>query len=76
MDESIFPSARWQKRVIAERDELKIKLDALTAFIRGPGFAALDHENIYLLCEQQIVMIEYLDILDTRIQLFTQPREG
>lgn len=59
-----------QKRVIVERDELKIKLDKLITFINSDLFKKLKKYDQHLLCDQNICMAKYLEILNARINNF------
>lgn len=60
----------FQQRVVTERDELKVKADALHSFFSGEQFSNLDSHNKCLLKEQLHYMEQYLSVLDERISLF------
>ena len=62
----------YQERVITERDELKVKYDALSSFIEHKNFDEIveDPKQKALLIKQKEVMMLYLDILNERIALF------
>lgn len=60
-----------QQRVVTERDELNVKLDALNKFIReNPVFSTLPLEDQNDLMKQFNLMWGYRDILDSRITRF------
>lgn len=59
----------YQKRVINERNDLNTKLERLNAFLDD------NHTNVILdelerLRKQTVVMQQYLEILDKRIEAF------
>lgn len=54
-------------RLIAERTELRERLEKLKTFIASPGFDPLDMENRFLLCQQELAMEQYEKILTRRI---------
>jgi hypothetical protein len=60
----------WQERVVAERDELCVKLAKLRAFKLTPEYAASPHDQRRLLEQQSETMQTYADILGARIALF------
>ena len=58
----------YEQRLIDERQELHIKLEKLTEFIYS---GKIDKVNAYeqgLLRRQEVVMAEYLDILNKRVK--------
>lgn len=57
----------WKDRLIAERTELRDRLDKLKGFIASTGFDSLDMENRFLLCRQELAMETYEKILTRRI---------
>lgn len=60
-----------EARVIAERDELRAKLKALTVFIdTNPTFVTLPKAEQDLLQKQEVLMRQYVSILTQRIALF------
>lgn len=62
----------FQKRVIKERDDLAIKIDALDIFIESSQvFKGLTPINKMLLKNQLALMQGYLVALEIRIYLFT-----
>jgi len=63
--------APHQQRVVDEAKELFLKLDALSGFIiDSPIFEKLDSEEQSRLRRQLIVMIDYHNILEERINAF------
>lgn len=68
--------APHQQRVIQEASELKVRLDALTEFIRKENnelFKSLSVREQALLEAQRSTMDAYLEILNKRIELFGEP---
>jgi len=61
-----------QERVIAEKQELDSKIEKLQSFLKSPKFDELvpDAEDAYLLVKQKFTMIEYSNILQSRINRF------
>ena len=59
-----------EQRVVSEKDELKIKLDALISFLQNGQPKFIDDKNWVLLQEQADAMNHYYTILDCRIDLF------
>lgn len=59
----------WQERLVAENDELQVRLDKLESFIVGPLFGQLSPTHRHLLKAQAGVMRAYWEILAARIQL-------
>lgn len=64
VEESILLS-----RVKAERFDLGMKWNSLSAFLGSSGYRALSHDHQLLLTEQQEVMVRYSQILVKRIAL-------
>ena len=62
----------WQERVVAERDELKEKLQKLADFLDSPAWYVLDGTNQRLLEAQASAMSTYLSILNLRISAFKE----
>lgn len=61
-----------QQRVVTERDELKYKTKALTTFIDlNATFSTLPKREQELLQQQEVIMRNYITVLDQRIALFT-----
>jgi len=60
----------FQKRVVAERDDLKVKLDALCKFFKTDTFSNLPEDEKHRLYDQQATMFRYTEILDDRINHF------
>lgn len=61
----------YQQRVVEEKAELDKKIEALNAFIEeSPIFGTLDSDEKTRLKDQSMVMQEYSDILDERIEAF------
>ena len=54
--------------LIADRDELATKLAALSKFITTPAFNAIATEEAARLHLQKAIMVQYLEVLDLRIQ--------
>ena len=61
-----------QQRVVQERDDLAVKIEALGTFIdnQNPVFKNLDIEDQFLLKQQLTMMVEYHRVLDARINRF------
>ena len=59
-----------EQRVVSEKDELKIKLDALISFLQNGQPKFIDDKNWVLLQEQADAMNWYYTILISRIELF------
>ena len=61
-----------EQRVVVERDELKSKTKALTTFIDlNATFSTLPKREQELLQQQEVLMRNYVTVLDQRIALFT-----
>lgn len=60
----------YQDRMIAERNELKTRLDRLYRFQATPEYLQLEPEDRDLLVNQSVAMNHYLIILDKRIARF------
>lgn len=60
----------YQKRVIAERDELDTKLRRLAGFIQQDTFSPGSNAEHELIVQQYYAMEEYLVILNKRIKLW------
>lgn len=60
----------YQENVIAEKDELNIKIQKLDAFICSKKFEEVSPKEHWLLVEQLIHMREYYNVLIKRIELF------
>ena len=59
----------FKKRLLEEAQELAVKTNKLSDFMRTPSFINLDRENKDLLYSQSRVMSEYLQILGKRLEL-------
>jgi len=59
-----------EQRVVSEKDELKIKIDALISFLQNGQPKFIDDKNWVLLQEQADAMNHYYTILISRIELF------
>jgi hypothetical protein len=59
-----------QERVVAESNDLRQKLDKLSAFIGGDIFNKLDREDRDLLIAQRVFMDAYFGILRQRSARF------
>ena len=62
----------FQKRVIEEKNELDIKIEKLSGFIKGETFKTLNIIDSTLLELQYLSMVQYSQILTKRIALFVQ----
>lgn len=60
-----------EERVVAERDDLKRKLERLEAFLHSPRINDIDQQEAHRLRRQAEVMSEYLGILNSRIEHFS-----
>ena len=60
----------YQKRVVAEREELNDRLDRLIVFLGGDVFPELSVAEQERLKKQAMLMQDYLEILDERIENF------
>ena len=60
-----------QQRVVDEADELRTRLEKLSAFIGGEVYLTLDEGERSRLSRQAAVMCDYLDILTERIAAFS-----
>lgn len=61
----------YQLRVIEERDQLKIKFDALVSFLSDkPKMRVINFKEGWLLFMQSFCMYRYLRVLDKRIKNF------
>ena len=58
-------------RMLDERSELTIKLNALMAFMKTDEFLRIPIEHRQLMFEQRFVMAQYIEILNNRIKLAT-----
>lgn len=61
-----------QQRVVQERDDLAVKIEALGMFIdtQNPVFKNLDIEDQFLIKQQLTIMVAYHRVLDARIYRF------
>lgn len=64
------PLLPHQQRVVAERAELRERLDKLGVFVNGATFPNVDYAEQNRLLRQQNLMMELLDVLDERIAAF------
>lgn len=60
----------WLSRVLAERDELLVKINKLSSFIHSNKELTVDELAFSLLKEQLTAMQAYESILTKRINLF------
>ena len=60
----------YQKRVIAEKAELDLKIIKLATFIHSDKFSALDSKGRDMLHHQLVTMIEYGRCLYVRVDNF------
>lgn len=61
----------YQQRVIQERDTLVSKKTALDGFVSSETFANVEETERRRMLRQQTVMGEYIEILNERINNFT-----
>lgn len=59
-----------EKRVVAERDDLSLKLSNLRNFMTTPTFTNLDATERGRLQTQEVHMTRYLGVLEERIEVF------
>jgi hypothetical protein len=65
----------YQFRVVKEKAELEVKIEALETFIESnPIFPTLPEEERGLLQSQLDVMLGYAGILESRIELFGEKK--
>ena len=58
----------WQERLMTERDELADKLGKLKVFLENEeNLKPIANNDVALLMAQKYAMMQYLDILNTRI---------
>lgn len=63
----------YQLRVVEERDQLKIKLDALLLFLGNKQkMKTIKFRDGWLLFMQAFCMARYLNVLDKRIKNFSK----
>jgi hypothetical protein len=60
----------WQQRVVDEADELLQKLQALAMFRNSTVAEALSDDDKHLLVHQELVMQQYMLVLNQRIKRF------
>ena len=60
----------YQERVLEERAQLNDRLNKLDAWLYTEKFNCLSLDDQDLLITQQRIMVEYLDVLDQRINNF------
>ncbi len=60
----------YQERVVKERDSLVAKKAALVSFIASEAFATVEESEKRRMLRQEVVMGEYIQILDDRINNF------
>jgi hypothetical protein len=60
----------FQDSVIAERDELNVRLKSLSAFIGTETYRGLDSVDRFLMDRQLELMLKYSSILQSRIERF------
>lgn len=61
-----------KERVVEERKELNIKIDKLIEFRTTAIYESLSKQMQDLLLKQEVVMQEYLDILDARLKCWEE----
>lgn len=60
----------YQERVVKERDNLVARKAALVSFMTSEAFATVDDAEKKRMQHQEVVMGEYIQILDDRINNF------
>lgn len=60
----------YQERVVKERDSLVAKKVALVSFMASEAFATVNEAEKKRMQHQEVVMGEYIQILDERINNF------
>lgn len=65
-----------QKRVVAERDNLFVRVTKLRQFIASDEFRLVDRAERQRLIHQEAVMTEFVQVLDDRIEAFTAEVNG
>lgn len=58
----------YRTRMIAEKEELDVRISKLTNFIGSGSYHALERHDQYLLRRQLLVMNEYSEILNQRLE--------
>ncbi len=58
----------WKERVSLEKEELDLKIQKLSDFIKTDRFFSLSENQRRLLWLQEAIMLEYSDILKERVQ--------
>jgi len=58
----------WELRLLNEREELKERYAKLGEFIRLEAFNDLEEADQDLLNDQAYAMLEYLSVLDSRVE--------
>lgn len=58
-----------RQRVVEEASELRARLGKLSAFVGTAPFLQLDEQQRSLLVDQAVVMRQYLQILEQRLEL-------
>lgn len=66
----------YQQRVVDERKELEDRIVKLEKFINDKRFNELSYAHQRLLSKQKLIMCDYSDILDARIQLFNEESDA
>ena len=59
-------SEDWKERLLAEYNQLSIRLDKLKEYLRS----GKDIDNKNLLLDQEVIMLDYKNILTTRLLLY------
>jgi hypothetical protein len=67
---------QYQERVVAEKDDLNVKIVALENFIDGSVFRRLDPKEQIRLRRQSYVMDMYYNILSDRISAFGKVQQN
>jgi hypothetical protein len=60
----------YQERVVAEKNELDVKIKSLRAFINSDEYNEIKENDQVLLCEQYEHMAKYTSVLSDRIKRF------
>ena len=62
-------------RLEAEVNELQDRFNRLNAFLGSTATSALDYQMHTLMVQQKYVMMDYIDILRTRLDLLREPED-
>lgn len=65
--EPVIIENNWTDKVLAEKDSIQNKIEALSLFTLSPEYAQLDQDGQLLLQAQLSVMVTYSQLLTLRI---------